>query len=87
MGSSSFDGITLPADLSTHINLAPYLGLNVTMTGAEIKTIQAQNAAARHLAATLPRKPPVMDDIWRRGLITRHTRVESRSSSRQWDIR
>jgi hypothetical protein len=70
MGSSSFDGIALPADLSTSISLAPYLGLNVTMTGAEIKTIQAQNAAARRLAPTLPRIAPKMDDIWHRGLIT-----------------
>ena len=70
MGSSSFDGIALPADLSTRVDLAPYLGLNVTMTGAEIRAIQAQNAAARHLAATLPRTAPVMDDVWRRGLIT-----------------
>ena len=70
MGSSSFDGIALPADLSTEVNLAPYLGLNVTMTGAEIKTIQEQNAAARTLASTLPRTAPAMDDVWRRGLIT-----------------
>jgi hypothetical protein len=70
MGSSSFDGIALPADLSTRVDLAPYLGLNITMTGAEIETIQAQNAAARRLAATLPRTPPKMDDVWRRGLIT-----------------
>ncbi|HUR33873.1 MAG TPA: hypothetical protein VM032_08755 [Vicinamibacterales bacterium] len=70
MGSSSFDGIVLPADPAARVNLAPYLGLDATMTGAEIRTIQAHNAAARRLAATLPRTAPAMDDVWRRGLIT-----------------
>jgi hypothetical protein len=70
MGSRSCDAIPLPADLAAVVDLMPYTGLNLTMTGAEIKTIQQQNASARQLSLKTKKAPPAMDDVWHRGLLT-----------------
>jgi hypothetical protein len=70
MGSRSYDAIPLPADLAAVVDLMPYTGLNLTMTGAEIKTIQQQNASARELSLKTKKAPPAMDDVWHRGLLT-----------------
>src|SRR5207253_1090427 len=59
-----------PADLATVVDLGPYTGLNVKMTGAEIKAIQEKNAAAQRLAATTQRTAPVMEDVRSQGLLT-----------------
>ena len=40
LGSRSYDKVPLPADLATVVDLMPYTGLALTMTGAEIKAIQ-----------------------------------------------
>ena len=70
MGSKSYDAVPLPADLATLVDLAPFTGLDLKLTGAEIKAIQTQNATARELASTLKKTAPTMDDVWHKGLIT-----------------
>jgi hypothetical protein len=70
MGSRSYDSVPLPADLGSVVDLRPYTGLDLTMTGAEIQTIQQQNAAAQRLAATTKKKAPTMDNVWHLGLVT-----------------
>ncbi len=70
LGSRSYDAVPLPADLATMVDLKAYTGLDMTMTGAEIKTIQDQNATARKLALTTRKTAPTMDDVWHRGLLT-----------------
>lgn len=70
MGSKSYDAVPLPANLGDVVDLMPYTGLRQTMTGAEIKAIQEQNVAARTLALKTKKKPPTMDDVWHRGLLT-----------------
>src|SRR5207253_984641 len=49
LGSRSYDAIPLPADLASVVDIGPFTGLNVKMTGAEIKAIQEKNAAAQRL--------------------------------------
>jgi hypothetical protein len=70
LGSRSYDAVPLPADLATVVDLMPYTGLNITMTGAEIAAIQQQTATARKLAQTTKKTVPTMDDVWHRGLLT-----------------
>jgi hypothetical protein len=70
MGSRSYDAIPLPADLTSLVDLAPFTGLQVKMTGAEIKAIQDKNAVARTLGATTTRQPPEMEDVHALGLLT-----------------
>ena len=70
LGSRSFDAVPLPANLETTVDLTPYTGLSLELTGNEIKAIQAANAAARKLAAATRKQAPLMGDVWRRGLLT-----------------
>jgi len=70
MGSRSYDAVPLPGDLSTVVDLRPYTGLDLKMTGAEIKAIQEQNLQARQLAAETKKTAPLMDDVWHQGLLT-----------------
>ena len=70
MGSVSFDKIPLPAEADAVIDLAPYTGLPGTMTAAEIRTIQQQNAQARAAGARIKATPPQIGDVLRQGLIT-----------------
>ena len=69
LGSASYDAVPLPADLSTVVNLKPYVGLDITMTGAALKDVQEKSAAARKLAAATKKKAPAMGDVWHQGLI------------------
>jgi hypothetical protein len=70
LGSISYDKVPLPDDLATVVDLMPYTGLASSMTGAEIKTIQEANAAARELAAGMKKTPPPLGDVSRAGLLT-----------------
>jgi len=70
MGSVSFDKIPLPAAADAVIDLAPYTGVPGTMTAAEIRTIQQQNAQARAAGARTKATPPQIGDVLRQGLIT-----------------
>ncbi len=70
LGSRSFDGVPLPADLDAVVDLMPYTGLALRLTGREIKAIQSANAAARKLAAVTRKTAPSAGDVWRRGLLT-----------------
>ena len=70
LGSRSYDNVPLPGDLATVVDLMPYTGLASSMTGAQIKTIQETNAAARKLASGMKKKPPPMGDVWHLGLLT-----------------
>ena len=40
LGSRSYDNVPLPANLETPVDLMPYTGLDVRLTGNEIKAIQ-----------------------------------------------
>ena len=70
LGSRSYDAVPLPADLTTVVDLMPYTGLALSLTGTEIKAIQTANAAARKRAAVTKKQPPSIDDVWHRGLLT-----------------
>jgi hypothetical protein len=70
MGSVSFDKIPLPQAPDAIIDLAPFTGVAGTMTAAQIRTIQQQNALARETAARTPPKPPQLGDVMTQGLIT-----------------
>ena len=70
LGSRSYDSVPLPGDLATLVDLMPYTGLVQSMTGAQIKAIQETNAAAVKLAAATKKTPPLMGDVWHRGLLT-----------------
>jgi hypothetical protein len=70
LGSRSYDSVPLPGDLATVVDLMPYTGLALTMTGAQIKAVQETNALARKQAAATKKKPPLMGDVWHRGLLT-----------------
>jgi len=70
VGSRSFDAVPLPADLATLVDLQPFLGLAVTMSGAELKAIQTQNAMVRKQSLGATRKPPAIGNVWHEGLIT-----------------
>ncbi len=70
LGSKSYDKVPLPADLATVVDMKPYTGLDFTLTGNQIKTIQAANAAARQAAATTKKTAPLMGDVWHQGLLT-----------------
>lgn len=70
LGSRSFDTIPLPANLESLVDLKPYTGLAIRLSGKEIKGIQAANAAARKQAAVMKKAAPLMGDVWHRGLLT-----------------
>jgi hypothetical protein len=70
LGSASYDSVPLPADLASVVDLEPYLGLPVTMTGAQLKAVQEANATARQVAAKTKKVPPAMGDVWHKGLLT-----------------
>jgi hypothetical protein len=70
LGSRSYDNVPLPAKLDTAVDLMPYTGLALSLTGREIKAIQDANATARKQAARAKKKAPTMGDVWHRGLLT-----------------
>jgi hypothetical protein len=70
LGSRSYDNVPLPANLEIVVDLMPYTGLAISLTGNEIKAIQGANAAARKVASVTQKKPPLMGDVWHRGLLT-----------------
>jgi len=70
LGSRSYDQVPLPVDLQTLVDLQPYTGLALSLSGTEIKSIQDANAAARALADATKKKAPLMGDVWHRGLLT-----------------
>lgn len=70
LGSRSYDSVPLPADLETLVDLAPYTGLALSLSGSQIKALQDANAAARAQAAVTKKKAPAMGDVWHRGLLT-----------------
>ncbi|HKE96626.1 MAG TPA: hypothetical protein VKB34_20115, partial [Povalibacter sp.] len=70
VASRDFDAIPLPGNLETVVDLMPYTGLAGSMTGTQIKAIQEANVTARETASGMKRKPPLMGDVWHRGLLT-----------------
>ena len=70
MGSVSFDKIPLTQTPDALIDLAPYTGVPGTMTVAQIRAIQQQNADARAAGARTKAQPPQIGDVMRQGLIT-----------------
>lgn len=70
LGSRSVDGVPLPGVLDDVVDLQPFLGLDVKMSGHELKALQEANAAARAAAAVTKKKPRGTGAIWRRGLLT-----------------
>lgn len=70
LGSSSYDGVALPEVLDDMVDLRPFLGMDVQMSGHELKALQEANAAARAAAAVTKKKPRGTGSIWRRGLLT-----------------
>lgn len=70
LGSVSYDRIPLPDNLDAMVDVAPYTGLALQLSGHQIKAIQEANASARKRAAATKRTPPQMGDIWHRGLLT-----------------
>ncbi len=69
-GSRSYDAVPLPANLATLVDLKLHIGLDVTMTGAQLKAIQQQNVALRKEALATKKTPPAMGDVWHEGLLT-----------------
>ncbi|MEO8755132.1 MAG: hypothetical protein ABI624_20925, partial [Casimicrobiaceae bacterium] len=70
LGSRSYDQVPLPANLDTLVDLMPYTGLAQSLTGNQIKAIQAANVAARQVASTTRKQAPLMGDVWHKGLLT-----------------
>lgn len=70
LGSVSYDEVPLPANLDTMVDLLPYTGLALSLSGHEIKAIQDANASARKRAAATRKTAPRMGDVWHRGLLT-----------------
>lgn len=70
LGSRSYDNVPLPTDLDTIVDLMPYTGLELSLSGHEIKLVQEANASARKRAAVTRKTAPRMGDVWRRGLLT-----------------
>jgi hypothetical protein len=70
LGSRSFDAVPLPGVLDDSVSLLPFLGLEVSLTGHQLKAIQETNVAARELAAATKKKPRGTGTAWRQGLIT-----------------
>jgi hypothetical protein len=70
LGSRSYDNVPLPPNLETAVDLMPYTGLAISLTGSQIKAIQDSNVAVRTLAAATPKTPPLMGDVWHKGLLT-----------------
>ena len=70
MGSRSFDGIPLPADLNALVDLQPYTGLPGSMAAGDIAKLQQKAASTRRQAASTKRKLPLMGDVWHQGIVT-----------------
>lgn len=70
LGSRSYDNVPLPADLGAMVELMPYTGLALSLSGHEIKAIQDANADAQKRAAATRKTAPRMGDVWHRGLLT-----------------
>lgn len=70
LGSVSYDQVPLPANLDQMVDLMPYTGLALSLSGHEIKAIQESNASARKRAAATKKVAPQMGDVWHRGLLT-----------------
>ena len=70
LGSRSYDSVPLPGNLDSVVDLMPYTGLQLTLTGHEIQALQTANATARKQASAMKKKPPLMGDVWHRGLLT-----------------
>ncbi|MDN5780959.1 MAG: hypothetical protein L0H23_02880 [Luteimonas sp.] len=70
LGSVSYDKVPLPADLDAIVDLMPYTGLALSLSGHEIKAIQDANTSARKHATATSRSAPRMGDVWHRGLLT-----------------
>ena len=70
LGSRSYDSVPLPTNLDTAVNLMPYTGLALSLTGNQIKAIQSSNAVARKQAAVTRKRPLKMGDVWHHGLLT-----------------
>lgn len=70
VGSASYDKVPLPDNLDAMVDLAPYIGLTLSLSGHEIKAIQAANVHARKRAAGTRKTAPGMGDVWHRGLLT-----------------
>ena len=70
LGSRSYDAVPLPGALDEMVNLLPYVGLDVVLSGHQLKAVQDANVAAREHAASTKRKPRGTGGAWRRGLLT-----------------
>ncbi|MDR7294700.1 hypothetical protein J2X16_000021 [Pelomonas aquatica] len=70
LGSESFDAVPLPGVLDELVDMKPHLGLDVHMSGHQLKALQAANVAARAHAAGLKKKPRGTQAAWREGLVT-----------------
>ncbi|HSW24500.1 MAG TPA: hypothetical protein VLJ62_17185, partial [Burkholderiaceae bacterium] len=70
LGSSSYDAIPLPGALDELVNIKPYTGLDVGLTGHQLQAIQQANSVAREQAAATKKKPRGTGEVWRSGLLT-----------------
>lgn len=73
-GSRSYEAIPLPDDPAQLVDLAPYIGLDVKLPAAQIRTLQANSEAARTYARSLPADAPQMQDL-EQGLLTETHRI------------
>lgn len=69
-GSRSFDAIPMPADLTQSIDLKEYLGVEGSITGAELQQLRTRTAAAREAAERAKPAPAQLGDIWTTGILT-----------------
>ena len=70
LGSRSYDAVPLPGVLDDRVDLKPFLGLDVQMSGHQLKSIQDGNVAARAAALATKKRPRGTGSIWRQGLLT-----------------
>ena len=70
LGSKSYDVVPLPAVLDDLIDLKPYTGLELTLSGHQLKALQEANAAARQYASVTKKKLQGTGETWRQGLLT-----------------
>ncbi|MEO7072486.1 MAG: hypothetical protein ABI300_05760, partial [Rhodanobacter sp.] len=70
VGSATYDNVPLPDNLDNLVDLAPYTGLAMQLSGHEVKEIQRANASARKSAASTVKSAPYMGDVWHQGLLT-----------------
>ncbi len=69
MGSASYDAVPLPKSLATVVDLKPFVGLDIKMTGTQLKDLRDRSAAAQKAASTMKKTAPPMGDVWHQGLI------------------